>query len=122
MLYFQQLLLFAFPAYLSCSATIVLPRAQHAAAESEAFFEIHNVMLRAQNRPSARDAPIPRRYGEAVAPIRDTSSESPLAAIKRTLLGTRQRSCDLGYGLCRGGFPSIFSPPKDMCETVLTGD
>ena len=103
MLYFQQLILFTFSGFLLCSATKVLPRAQHAAAESEAFVEIHNVMLGAQIHPNVRKAAIPRIWDQASAPARYASSESPLAAIKRTLLGARQSlTCDPGYGLCQG--------------------
>lgn len=83
MLHLQRLILLACPALLLCSAEKVLPRAPHAATESEAFIEIRNVMLRA-------------RTHEARAPIRDPSSESPV------LLGTRQLTCDVGLALCDG--------------------
>ena len=103
MLYSQQLILSALSAFLVCSATKVLPRAQHAAAEPGALIEIRNVMLGAETRPSHRNAPIPRSWERRSVPIRDASSESPLAAIKNTLLDRRQLTCDAGYGLCGGG-------------------
>ena len=103
MLYSQQLILSAFPAFLFCSATKVLPRAQHAAAEPGALFEIRNVMLGAEIRPGPRNAPIPRSWDRRSVPIRDASSESPLVAIKNILLNRRQFTCDSGYGLCNGG-------------------
>lgn len=78
----------------------VLPRAQHAAAGSEAFVEIQDVMLGARNIPRARNAAIARRWDETSVPSRDASSESPLALVKRMLLGKRQLTCDPGYGLC----------------------
>ena len=111
MLYFQQLILSALPAFLFCSATNVLPRAQHAAAEPGALIEIRNVMLGAGNRPSPRNAPIPRSWDRRSVPIRDASSESPLAAIKKTLLHRRQLTCDPGYGLCNGG--SLYLQSKE---------
>lgn len=91
MLYLPQLMLFALPALLSCSANKVPPRAQHAATESEAFIEIRNVMLRA-------------RTHDVSARIRDPSSESPV------LLGTRQLSCDTGFALCESA--SLYPPPR----------
>ena len=103
MLYSQQLILSALPAFLFCSATKVLPRAQHAAAEPGALIEIRNVMLEAGIRSSPRNAPIPRSRDRRSVPIRDASSESPLVAIKKTLLHRRQLTCDAGYGLCSGG-------------------
>ena len=113
MLYFQQLILVAFPGFLLCSATKVLPRAQHAGAESEAFVEIHNVMLRAQIHPSVRNASSPRIWDQASSPARYASSESPLAAIKRTLLGARQSlTCDPGYGLCHSESLYLQTPEK----------
>ena len=102
MLYSQQLILSALSALL-CSATKVLPRAQHAAAEPGALIEIRNVMLGAGIRPSPMNAPISRGWDRRTVPIRDTSSESPLVAIKKTLLNRRQLTCDTGYGLCSGG-------------------
>ena len=108
MLYPQQLILSAaLPAFLFCSATEVLPRAQHAAAESGALIEIRNVMLGAGNRPSPMNAPISRNWDRRTVPIRDTSSEPPLVAIKKTLLNRRYLTCDPGYGLCTGGSPLL---------------
>ena len=95
MLYLQQLILFAFSLLLLCSATKHRQRAQHTAAESEGFL----------------NAPIPRMWDESSPPVSDTSSESPLAAIKRTLLGARQSSCDPGYALCDG--ESLYSQPAE---------
>lgn len=89
MLYFQQLILFAFSALLFCSATKVLPRAQHAAAEPGALIEIRNVMLGAGIQPNPRNAPVPRNWDRGSVPVMDASSESPLAAFKRTLLRKR---------------------------------
>ena len=103
MLYPQQLILSALPAFLFCSATKVLPRAQHAAAEPGALIEIRNVMLGADIRPNPRNAPIARSWDRGSAPIIDASSEAPLVAIKKTLLNRRQLTCDPGYGLCNGG-------------------
>ena len=119
MLYIQQLILSAFPAFLLCSATKVLPGAQHTAAQSEALLQIHNGILRARSYSHARNAPIPRKWDESSIPVSGASSESPLAAIKRELLGTRQASCDPGYALCDG--KSLYSQPeKARRETVLT--
>lgn len=111
MLYSQQLILSALPAFLFCSATKVLPRAQHAAAEPGALIEIRNVMLGAGIRPSPRNAPVPRTWDRGSVPIMNASSESPLAAIKRTLLNRRRLTCDPGYGLCSGG--SLYLQPRE---------
>ena len=94
MLYLQHLILFALPAFLLCSATRVLPRAQHAAAESEALIEIRSVMLGARTHLGARNAPIHRRWLQGSAPVRDATNESP------SILDTRQFTCDPGYGIC----------------------
>ena len=95
MLYLQQLILFAFPAFLASSATKVLPRAAHAAVESEALVEIRNVMVRARNHAGARHAPIHRRWHEASTPVRDARNDVP------ALLGARQTfTCDAGYSEC----------------------
>ena len=109
MLYSQPLFLCALPAFLFCSATQVLPHAQHAAAEPGALIEIRNVMLGAAIHPSPRGAPIPRSWDRRSVPIRDASSESPLVAIKKTLLNRRYLTCDPGYGLCGGGSPYLQS-------------
>ena len=119
MLYPQQLILSALPAFLFCSATKVLPRAQHAAAEPGALIEIRNVMLGAGIRPNPRNAPIARSWDRGSVPIMDASSESPLAAIKKTLLNRRQLTCDPGYGLCNGGslyLQSIESQARDRTK------
>ena len=137
MIYFQPLILSAFLPFLLCSTTKILPRAQRAAIESEeAFLEIDNGILRAREYPHPRSVSIPRRWDEFSVPAREGSSESPLAAIKRTLLGTRQSSCDSGYALChseslysqpaqgqaRGGTDNWGKPPKDAALTAVMED
>ena len=119
MLYLELLLLCAFSPFLLCSSAKVKPRAQQAAAGSEAFWEIHNVMLRAQTYPGARNAQIARPRNEASVPAGGAISESPFAAIKRTLLGTRGFYCDPGYGLCSCELPHT-SLQQARCAAILT--
>ena len=127
----HSVILFALLFSILGSATKVLPRAYHADPEPEALVEIRNVMLKSRSLTGPRNAPIARRWHGSSQPQEE--SNSPLAAVKRTLLGMRQLTCDPGYGLCdRESFPlqspHLSSPsvslnvpfPQNLGDAVLT--
>ena len=83
-----------------CSATRFIPRLNHVAPRSEAFMEIHNVMIKPRHDYDARSVLIPREWdSDSLSPA---ESQSPFAAVKRTLLGRQSLTCDPGYALCEG--------------------
>lgn len=88
----------------SCLLTLItfilLSFGHYAAARTEAFREIHNIMIKPRHDRSLGTVLIPRNWDvDSVAAI---ESPSPLAVVKRILLGRQGSTCDPGYSLCRG--------------------
>ena len=92
-------------------------RVQQETVRSTAFLEIHNAMLKAQEVRIIEAAFILRSQG--IDSILQTESVSPLAAVKRKLLGRQSLTCDPGYALCPSESrmimqPSYYSQVKEM--------
>lgn len=100
-----------------CSATNILPRAEHLPVESEALIELRTVMLKSRSEPYAREEPIARKSNQNSKPAQ---SDSKLAAVKRKLLGRQYYTCDAGYGLCYGASSNANNSGIPLIMTMLT--
>ena len=89
-----------------CSATKAFQR------RSQAFQEIHDVMVQPRDGVNFPQALIPRTW--------DSESESPQAKVKRSLLGIRQSlTCDPGYSLCQGKYFGSEYLRQNQANTLL---
>ena len=83
---------------LICLAAEDPARLERDAAWSKAYLEIRNVMLQPRGAQPGVPGLIPRTWDESSRA--QSESESPLAKVKRALLGRQSFTCDPGYSLC----------------------
>ena len=96
-----------------CRPTRVLPRGQHAGAPSEAYRQLHNVIVQSRGEYTGELAPRLNIPAKKQHPRAEAPHSSPAAA-KRALLGVRQ-TCDAGYGYCYG---LLCSSRETLCSLL----
>lgn len=95
-----------FISVLLCSATKVLPRAQHAVVQLPALVQLHNVMIKKSGGFGPHIVPKARSNYTAQLLMNRLGAISSPAKAQGISLWPRQGTCGAGYALCDG----IFTP------------